>query len=132
MGVGVEHLQKYILIAVGGSLGSLTRYWIGSAVDERMGTKFPYGTFVINMTACLLIGFFLVFLGKRTELSPAWRFLIPVGFIGAYSTFSTFEWETFATLGSGAFFLAAVYVTLSVFLGLLAVWCGALLARMAS
>lgn len=125
-------MQKYLLIALGGSLGAIARYWVGSAVADRMGTKFPYGTFVINITACLMIGFSLVFLGRRAELNTAWRFLIPVGFIGAYSTFSTFEWETFATLQSGAFFLAALYVALSFFVGLVAVWCGVLLARVVS
>ena len=125
-------MQKYLLIAIGGSLGAIARYWVGAAVANRMGTKFPYGTLVINITACLIIGFSLVFLERRTELNPAWRFLIPVGFIGAYSTFSTFEWETFATLETGAFFLAALYVALSFFLGLIAVWCGVLLARAVS
>ncbi len=125
-------MQKYFFIAIGGSLGAIARYWVGAAIADRMGTKFPYGTFVINITACLIIGFSLVFLDRRTELSPAWRFLIPVGFIGAYSTFSTFEWETFTTLQTGAFFLAALYVALSFFLGLIAVWCGVLLARAVS
>lgn len=125
-------MQKYLFIAIGGSLGAIARYWVGAAVADRMGSKFPYGTLVINITACLIIGFSLVFLERRTELNPAWRFLIPVGFIGAYSTFSTFEWETFATLETGAFFLAALYVALSFFLGLLAVWCGVLLARVVS
>lgn len=125
-------MQKYLFIAVGGSLGAIARYWVGSAVADRMGTRFPYGTLVINITACLIIGFSLVFLGRRAELSPAWRFVIPVGFIGAYSTFSTFEWETFVSLQNGTFFLAALYVALSFFLGLLAVWCGVLLARIVS
>lgn len=125
-------MQKYFFIALGGSLGAITRYWVGSTVVDRMGTKFPYGTFVINITACLILGFFMVFLGRRTEWNPAWRFLIPVGFIGAYSTFSTFEWETFSNLQAGAFFVAALYVVLSLFLGLLAVWCGVLLGRAVS
>ncbi len=125
-------MQKYLLIAIGGSLGAIARYWVGLAVADRMGTKFPYGTLVINITACLIIGFSLVFLGRRAELNPAWRFMIPIGFIGAYSTFSTFEWETFTTIQTGAFFLAALYVVLSFFLGLIAVWCGALLARVVS
>jgi CrcB protein len=97
-----------------------------------MGTRFPYGTFVINITACVIIGFSLAFLGKRTELNPAWRFLIPVGFVGAYSTFSTFEWETFSSLQTGAFLIAALYVVLSFFLGLFAVWCGVLIAKVFS
>lgn len=122
-------LQKYFFIAVGGALGSLARFWVGSIVTNRLGTKFPYGTFVINITACLIIGFSLAFLGRRTELSAAWRFLIPVGFVGAYSTFSTFEWETFSNLHTGAFLTASLYVVLSILLGLVAVWCGVLIAR---
>jgi CrcB protein len=121
-------LQKYFYIAIGGALGSIARYWVGSTVANRMGIKFPYGTFIVNLTACLVIGFSLTYLGKRTELNPAWRFLIPVGFIGAYSTFSTYEWETLSTLRAGAFFMAALYAFGSLFVGLAAVWCGALLA----
>jgi fluoride exporter len=122
-------LQKYLLISLGGALGSLARYWIGSAVAGRLGAKFPYGTFVINVTACIIIGFSLAFLDRRSELNPAWRLLVPVGFVGAYSTFSAFEWETFSTLQSGAFLIAALYVVLSVVLGLVGVWCGVLVAK---
>jgi CrcB protein len=128
----ISKLQKYFFIAVGGALGSLARFWVGSMIANRFGAKFPYGTFVVNMTACLIIGFSLAFLGRRTELNIAWRFLIPIGFIGAYSTFSTFEWETFSSLQTGAFFMAALYVVLSCFLGLGAVWCGVLIARLFS
>jgi CrcB protein len=122
-------LQKYFLIALGGALGSMARYWVGSTVGNRMGTKFPYGTFVINITACAIIGFSLTLLAKRADLNPAWRFLIPVGFIGAYSTFSTYEWETLSTIRAGAFFLAALYAVSSLVLGLVAVWCGSVVAE---
>ena len=125
-------MQKYILIAIGGSLGSIARYWVGSTIAGRLGTKFPYGTFVINVSACIVIGFALTFLGKRADLNPAWRFLIPVGFVGAYSTFSTYEWETLSTLRSGAFSLAALYAFISLFLGLAAAWCGSMLAEVIS
>ena len=121
-------MQKYLLIALGGAAGSIARYWVGSTVSGRIGTKFPYGTFVINITACVIIGFALTFLSKRSDLSPAWRYLVPIGFIGAYSTFSTYEWETLSTLRSGAFFLAALYAVGSLLLGLVAVWGGAVLA----
>ncbi len=123
-------MQKYLLIALGGALGSMARYWVGSAISGRMGAKFPYGTFVINVTACLIIGFTLTLLGKRVELSPAWRYLIPVGFIGAYSTFSTYEWETLATLRSGAVALAALYAGGSLVAGLVATWGGVALAEL--
>jgi CrcB protein len=125
------NLQKYFLIAFGGALGSLARYSVGSMVANRMGTRFPYGTFVINITACLIIGFSLTWIGRHTDINPAWRFLIPIGFVGAYSTFSTFEWETFTGLQTGAFLIAALYVSLSFLLGLIAVWLGVLLARLA-
>jgi fluoride exporter len=96
-----------------------------------MGSRFPYGTFVINLTACLIVGFSLTWMGRRTGIHPAWRLLIPIGFVGAYSTFSTFEWETFVALQTGAFLIAALYVLLSLVLGLLAVWLGVVLARLA-
>lgn len=122
-------MQKYLWIAIGGSLGSIARYWVGATIASRFGTKFPYGTFVINVTACVIIGFSLAFLGRRAELNPAWRFLVPIGFVGAYSTFSTFEWETFSNLETGGLLTATIYVVSSVLLGILAVWCGVLIAR---
>jgi fluoride exporter len=120
-------LQKYLLIAAGGALGSILRYWVGSTIAGRVGIRFPYGTLVVNLTACVVIGFTLTYLGRRADLSPAWRFLIPIGFIGAYSTFSTYEWETLSTMRSGAFALAALYAVGSLVLGLAATWCGTLL-----
>lgn len=122
-------MQKYFYIAVGGALGSLARYSLGVFVTDRIGGKFHWGTFVINITACFIIGFSLAFLGRRTDLSAAWRFLIPVGFVGAYSTFSTFEWETFTNLQSGSFSIASLYVVSSILLGLIAVWLGVMIAR---
>ena len=127
--IGRCRLQKYLLIAFGGALGSIARYWVGSTIAGRMGTRFPYGTFVINMTACVLIGFSLTFLARRADMNPAWRFLVPIGFIGAYSTFSTYEWETLSTIRSGAFLLAALYAVSSLILGLAAVWGGSLIAE---
>jgi CrcB protein len=123
-------LQKYLLIALGGALGSAARYWVGSTVAGRMGIRFPYGTLLVNLSACLVIGFTLTYLGKRADLSPAWRFLVPVGFIGAYSTFSTYEWETLSTLRSGAFALASLYAVGSLVLGLVATWGGAAMAEL--
>lgn len=121
-------MQKYLLIAAGGALGSIARYWVGSSISSRAGTRFPYGTLVTNITACVVIGFALTYFGKRADLSAAWRFFIAFGFIGAYSTFSTYEWETLSTMRSGAFLLAALYAVGSLVLGLAATWCGTALA----
>jgi fluoride exporter len=125
-------LQKYLYVALGGALGSLARFWIGSAIGSRMGTRFPYGTFVINMSACIIIGFILTLMGSRTEVNPAWRFFIAIGFVGAYSTFSTFEWEIFSTMRGGAFLAGASYMVLSLILGLAGVWGGVLIAKAVS
>ena len=82
------------------------------------------------MTACVLIGFVLTLLARRPEIDPVWRYLVPVGFIGAYSTFSTFEWEIFFSLEAGAFAVASAYLVGSIVCGLAAVWLGAALARL--
>jgi fluoride exporter len=125
-------LQKYLLIALGGALGSIARYWVGALVIDRLGTKFPYGTLVINLTACVVIGFSVTFLTQRTGLNPAWRYLVPIGFVGAYSTFSTYEWETLGLIRSGTFSAAAVYAFGSLVLGLAATWCGMMAAEFLS
>ncbi|MGA7158301.1 MAG: fluoride efflux transporter CrcB [Acidobacteriaceae bacterium] len=124
-----DELQKYLLVALGGALGSLLRFWVGTFVASRMGVRFPYGTLIINITACVIIGFSLEFLGRHVELTPAWRYLIPIGFVGAYSTFSTFEWETFTNLQSGGFLVASLYVSSSILLGLIAIWGGVAIAK---
>jgi fluoride exporter len=117
-------LQKYLLIALGGALGSIARYWVGATIINRMGARFPWGTVVINLTACVVIGFSVTFLTRRADLNPAWRYLVPIGFVGAYSTFSTYEWETLSLMRAGTFALAAVYALGSLVLGLAATWCG--------
>jgi fluoride exporter len=94
-----------------------------------MGTRFPFGTLVVNISACLIIGLSVEILSRHTSLNPSWRYLVPIGFIGAYSTFSTFEWEIFANLSNGAFWIAILYLTVSLVSGLIAVALGAALAR---
>lgn len=121
-------MPKYVLIALGGALGSAARYWVGATVGGKLGIRFPFGTFAVNLTSCLIMGFALTWLGQRAEVNAAWRIFFAVGFIGAYSTFSTFEWETLATLRSGAFAEAALYSLGSLAVGLAATWCGAVLA----
>jgi len=125
-------LEKYLYIAVGGALGSMARFWMGSTIANRVGTKIPYGTFLINMLACFVIGFSITFLTRRAGLNPAWRFLLPVGFVGAFSTFSTYEWETFSNIRNGAFVLAIAYAIGSLVLGFVAVWGGSAIAEFVS
>jgi CrcB protein len=118
-----------LLVALGGALGSVTRFWVGTTIASRVETRFPYGTFVINMTACVIIGFSLSFLTRRVDVNPAWRYLLPIGFVGGYSTFSAYEWETLSLIRGGAFWEGVTYAVGSLVLGLLAVWCGSWLAE---
>ena len=122
-------MQRYLLIAIGGALGSMARFWVTSAVNARLGAAFPYGTLAVNMAACLVIGFLITSAVRRTGVHSAWRFLVAVGFIGAFSTFSTFEWETYSTVRSGAFLVAAIYACGSLLLGLIGVWSGTKVAE---
>ena len=120
---------KYLMVAIGGALGAMARLWLNRYVASKFGVLFPYGTFVINVSGCFLIGFILTILDEHSHWSANWHYLIPVGFIGAYSTFSTYEWETLSTLRSGAWLLAALYAGGSLVLGLAATWAGAALAE---
>jgi len=125
-------LQRYLLIAIGGAVGSVARYEVGALAAERFGMRFPVGTLVINISACLLIGFSVEFLNRHASIDPAWRYLVPVGFIGGYSTFSTFEWEIWTDFTSGAFWFGVLYMMVSLVAGLVAVGVGAAVARSAA
>lgn len=117
------------MVGLGGALGSILRFWVGGYVSNRMGARFPYGTFVINCTGSFLIGLVVTLLAERTHWSPHWRDLIPIGFIGGYTTFSTFELETFRSFQDGELLMAALNVLLSVAIGFLSVWLGAITGR---
>ena len=116
-------------IAVGGALGALARYALGGFVQARLGAIFPYGTLVVNLSGCLLMGFFTALITDQVVVAPALRFLIPVGFIGAYTTFSTYELETFRAIETGAWLIGAAYAAISFFFGFVAIWLGVALAR---
>jgi fluoride exporter len=122
-------MNKYLMVGIGGFLGAIARFWLGGYISNRMGTKFPYGTFFINCSGSFLIGFIITLLAERTHWSPNWRYLIPVGFIGAYTTFSTFEYEIFRSLEDGEWLIAGLNVGLSVIVGFACVWLGVIAGR---
>jgi CrcB protein len=117
------------MVAIGGAAGAVTRFALGAYVGNRMGTRFPYGTLIINCTGCFLIGLIMTVLTGRTQFSPNWRYLIPIGFIGAYTTFSTFEYETLLSMQGGQMAAAALNIVLSVVVGFIAVWLGVVAGR---
>jgi fluoride exporter len=120
-------LVPYIAIGVAASVGAILRYVVGVVCGRFFGTGFPVGTFVINMSACALIGWFLTIAGSR-GVSDTVRLAVAVGFIGTYSTFSTFAYEGSSLIEEGAGIKAFVYLLGSVVGGLIAVRVGIALA----
>jgi CrcB protein len=123
-------LFKYVVVGMGGFLGAVARFWLGVYIGNRMGSRFPYGTFVINISGSFLIGLVLTVLAERSTLSPNWRYLIPIGFIGAYTTFSTFEFETLRTMQDGQIAMGLLNIFGSVLAGFIAVWLGVITAKL--
>jgi CrcB protein len=121
--------MKYLLIVLCGGAGSLARYLAGTAVTARYGSRFPWGTLAVNVTGSFLIGLIMTLLTEKVAVSPNWRFALVVGFLGGYTTFSSFEWETYAAVRAGGFWIGALNVMGSVILGYAAVWLGSMLAR---
>ena len=107
-----------IAIAIGGAVGSLARYGITVGFEEWLGRDFPYGIFVANILGSFAIGVCFVVLFERHELPEFWRGLLIFGFLGAFTTFSTFSLHTVAMLEEGRLLLAAGYMAGSVFLSI--------------
>lgn len=124
--------MKYFMVGIGGAVGSVLRFWLGSYIGGRMGSRFPYGTFVINMTGSFLIGLVLAIMAEKTQWNQNWRYLIPIGFLGGYTTFSAFEYETFRLFQDGQMGSAALNVALSVVVGFIGVWAGVVAGRVIS
>jgi CrcB protein len=118
---------KYLLVMLGGGLGSLARYVAGTAISSRFAGLFPLGTMIVNITGSFLIGLLMTLLSERLP-HPYWRLLLVVGFLGGYTTFSSFEWETFSAVRSGGLWIGLANVVGSVVLGYAAVWLGATMA----
>jgi fluoride exporter len=115
---------RHLLVFIGGGAGAVVRYVAGTAIMQRFGGSFPLGTLVINVTGSFLIGILMTLLTQRLEVSPNWRFLLVVGFLGGYTTFSSFEYETVQAVREGSAAAGMLNVFASVAAGYLAVWLG--------
>jgi len=120
-------MDKYLAVLAGAGLGGLARFVAGTWIMEKYAGRFPLGTFVINITGSFLIGVLMTLFTERWQLHQNWRLFLVVGVLGGYTTFSSFEYETYQAIGAGARWMGMFYVAGSVVLGYLGVWIGAAL-----
>ncbi len=116
--------MRIALLVVFGAAGTLARYGLQGLVQERTGSSFPGGTLVVNLLGCFLLGGIMEYALAHVTIPPEWRIGITTGFFGAFTTFSTFSWETARMLEEGEWTRAGVYVFASVMGGLAAVFLG--------
>ncbi|MHB8168446.1 MAG: fluoride efflux transporter CrcB [Thermoleophilia bacterium] len=122
-------MENILVIGTGGFFGAASRYAIAFWIGERWGRSFPLGTLVINVSGSFLIGLLMFLLSEKLLVNPLWRSLLVIGFLGAYTTFSTFEYETGNLLNDGELLYAAINIVASVLCGLVALKLGELLGR---
>lgn len=125
----METLTKILSIAVGGAFGAVARYLINSSPLQNLFQPFPFPTFFINITGSFLIGFFLILLTDKFVIADNFRFAVMIGFLGAFTTFSTFELEIWNLLKENYYLTAFLYLFLSVLIGFVGVVAGISLAR---
>lgn len=117
------------MISIGAALGANARFWMADWAARKWGSAFPYGTFLINVTGSLLLGFFMAIATERFLVDPRWRLLFAVGFLGAYTTFSTFSYESYNLLVRGQWGLGLLNVLGGTLLGIGAAALGVYLGK---
>lgn len=122
-------MTQLFAIAGGGAIGALMRFWVSGWVYSLLGRTFPYGTLVVNVAGSLAMGLCYVLFIERMSVGPEWRALIMVGFLGAFTTFSTFSIETLNLIESGEVGRAMANMLLSVVLCVGAAWAGVVIGR---
>ena len=122
-------MQKIILIALAGLVGTLLRYWLSGFVARQYGETFPWGTMAVNLIGCLVAGAVFFLTEERFLVSPTVRTVILIGLLGGFTTFSSYGLQTFTLLRDGEFGLAILNVITSNILGLFMVWVGNILGR---
>jgi len=125
----VEILIKIISVAVGGAFGAVARYLINISPLANLFEKFPFPTFFINITGSFLIGFLLILLSDKFQVSENLRIAVIVGFLGAFTTFSTFEMEIYSLVRDRSLATAFIYLFMSVLIGFIGILAGVWLAK---
>lgn len=122
-------MKTLFIIAIGGGLGSVLRYLTTLLVNKYFESSFPIATFLTNIFGCLLIGLFFGVFEKQNTISQDLKFFLITGICGGYTTFSAFSLENVQLLQTNQLIIPFLYMGASVFLGLIAIWCGLFLIR---
>lgn len=122
-------MLKYLVIGAGGFAGAIARYAVAVWIGQRWGQGFPLGTFVINVSGSFLIGLLMCLMTEKLMVNPQWRLFLIVGFLGAYTTFSTFEYETGELIRDREWMFAMLNVAGSVIAGFIALKTGEIIAK---
>jgi CrcB protein len=122
-------MTDYLIIGLGGFLGAIARYTIALWIGQNWGRIFPLGTFIVNISGCFLISLFMSLFTERFMVSPQVRMFLVIGFLGAYTTFSTFEYETGNLVKDGEWSIALANLILSVIVGFMALKLGEFVAK---
>lgn len=112
-------MKLILLVGVGSFLGGIFRFFLSEWIQTKTLSTFPYGTLTVNLIGCFAIGIVFAFV-EKSQLSMEWRVLVATGILGGFTTFSAFSMETFSMIRSGNIFNAALYIFLSIVIGLLA------------
>ena len=116
--------MKLLIIALGGAIGSISRYGMQTIVYSYYPFTFPLGTFIVNIVGSILIGSFYALAERGNILTPEWRLFLTTGFCGGFTTFSTFAYENMNLMRTGEFLYSGLYISGSVFLGIAGVYLG--------
>jgi len=128
-GILPKNMETFLLISIGAILGANLRYWVGGWAAGRFGTSFPYGNLIINLTGSFILGLFMTLSVDRFLFDPRWRILVAIGFLGSYTTFSSYTFESMSLILDNQWLPGLANLFGGAFLGGLAVFFGILLAR---
>ena len=123
-------MEKYLVIAVGGSIGAILRYLTGVYSAKFFGTWLPYGTLIVNVAGSFILSFFMILFLEKLSLDPLWRLFVAVGFCGSYTTLSSITYETLSIVMDGDYVRALLNIALNFGLSFLSAFAGIVLARM--
>jgi CrcB protein len=127
--IGLKNMQTFLLISFGAIIGANCRYWLSGLVADRFGVYFPYGNLVINLTGSFLLGLFMALITDRFLIDPRWRIFISIGFLGSFTTFSSYTYESISLIQGGQKMLGLINLFGSSLLGGIAVTLGLFVGR---